>query len=62
VTSAADPGIIGRAPFTDGALRDLFEHSDGRQWVAGHGGERVYGVWLMPPDEPVMAGSGVGGS
>ena len=33
--------------------RDLFEGADGRQWVVGYDGERVYGVWLAPADEPV---------
>jgi len=24
------------------------------QWVIGYDGERVYGVWPLPPDEPVI--------
>jgi hypothetical protein len=32
----------------------MFEDSDGRQWVTGDDAERVYGVWLMPADEPVV--------
>ena len=41
-------------PFVDGVTRDVYEDADGRQWVAGYGGERVYGVWLVPADEPVV--------
>ncbi len=35
--------------------RDVYEDDDGRQWITGYDGERVYGVWLAPPDEPVIA-------
>jgi hypothetical protein len=45
---------VGRVPLTDGTERDIYEHADGRQYVLD-GGERVYGVWLAPPDEPVIA-------
>jgi hypothetical protein len=34
------------------------EDDGGRQWVFGYGGERVYGVWAMPADEPVVAEGG----
>jgi excisionase family DNA binding protein len=34
--------------------RDLFEGADGRQWVIGYEGKKVYGVWLMPADLTVM--------
>jgi hypothetical protein len=33
MTDATDSRIIGRVPFTDGAVRDLYEDADGRQWV-----------------------------
>ena len=52
----SDRRAVGRVPFVDGAARDVYEDADGRQWVAGHDGERVYGVWLMPADEPVVVG------
>ena len=44
----------GRVAFVGGATRDVYEDADSRQWVAGYGGERVYGVWLMPADEPLL--------
>jgi hypothetical protein len=31
---------------------------NGRQWVTGYDGERVYGVWLPPPDDPVVVEGG----
>ena len=43
-----------RRAFADGATRDVYEDADGRQWVAGYDGERVYGVWLVPGDEPLV--------
>ena len=49
-----DPRVVGRIPFVDGASRDVYEDTDGRQWVVGYEGERVYGVWIMPADEPVV--------
>jgi hypothetical protein len=54
VSEGADSRAIGRAPFADGVTREVYEDADGRQWVAGYEGERVYGVWVMPPDEPVV--------
>jgi hypothetical protein len=38
----------------DGVTRDVYEDADGRQWVIGYDGERVYGVWQLPADEPVV--------
>jgi hypothetical protein len=54
MNEVTDSRIIGRVPFADGVTRDVQADADGRQWVAGYDGERVYGVWLMPPDEPVV--------
>ena len=54
MTQPNNSRVVGRVPFVDGATRDVYEDADGRQWVAGHDGERVYGVWLMPADEPVV--------
>jgi hypothetical protein len=56
MSDANDLRIIGRVPFTDGVVRDVYEDADGRQWVVGHDGEKVYGVWLLPADEPVIVG------
>jgi hypothetical protein len=46
--------VVGRAPFLDGATREVYEDKDGRQREVGYGGERVSGVWLAPADEPLM--------
>jgi hypothetical protein len=35
VSDATDPRVIGRVPFTDGVIRDVYEDPDGRQWLAG---------------------------
>jgi hypothetical protein len=53
MSGAIGPPIVGRVPFVDGIERDVFEDADGRQWVTEYDGDRVYGVWLMPADEPV---------
>jgi hypothetical protein len=45
-----------RRPFTDGLERDGYEDAQGRQYVLDADGERVYGVWLGPADEPVVVG------
>ena len=52
MTAPTDPRVIGRVPFVGGVTRDVYEDSDGRQWVVGYDGERVYGGWLAPADEP----------
>jgi hypothetical protein len=44
---------IGERLFTDGSVRPVFELPDGRQYVECDDGERVYGTWLPPADEPV---------
>jgi len=36
------------------ASRDIFEDADGRQYVHGDEGEKVYGTWLPPVDEPIV--------
>jgi hypothetical protein len=55
MTKPGDSRVVGCVPVVDGATRDVYEDTDGRQWVAGYDGERVYGAWLMPADEPVVA-------
>ena len=54
-----DP-IIGRAPFTDGCERAVYEWSDGRQYVLDGAGLRVFGVWVVheESDVPIMAPAG----
>jgi hypothetical protein len=41
MSEATEPRIIGRVPFVDGVVRDVYEDADGRQWVIGYDGERV---------------------
>ena len=43
---------IARVQFVDGNTRPVFE-ADGRQFVVDDAGERVYGVWYIPPDDRV---------
>ena len=38
--------------FTDGVWRPVYEHADGGQYVTNADGDKVYGVWFIPPDEP----------
>jgi hypothetical protein len=40
----------------DGVTRAVYEDADGRQWVVGRDGEKVYGVWVRPADEPLIVG------
>ena len=54
MSDATDSRIIGRVPFVDGVNREVYEDADGRQLVTGYAGERVYGVWLIPADEPMV--------
>jgi hypothetical protein len=58
MSGAADCSVVGRVASVDGVTRDMHEDADGQQWVVGHDGERVHGVWLMPADEPVVVASG----
>jgi hypothetical protein len=54
MSEVTDSRVAGRVPFMDGVTRDVYEDSEGRQWVIGYDGVRVYGVWLLPADEPVV--------
>jgi hypothetical protein len=58
MNDADEPRAVGRVPFTDGVTRYVYEDADGRQWVVGHDGERVFGVWVAPADEPVVIEEG----
>jgi hypothetical protein len=44
--------IAGRRLFTDGLERDVYEDGKRRQYVFDPDGERVYGRWLLPANEP----------
>jgi PBCV-specific basic adaptor domain len=37
--------------FIDGVWRPVYEGADGRQYVIDGSGEKVYGVWYIPPDD-----------
>jgi hypothetical protein len=41
---------LGCRDFTDGTRRPVHADPDGRQWIIGDDGERVYGVWLPEED------------
>jgi hypothetical protein len=48
-----EPGRkIGHQVLSDGVAREVFEESDGRQYVLDDADARVYGQWLPPADEP----------
>ena len=48
---------LGEIELVDGSRRPVFEEPGGRQYVVDDNGERVYGVWIIPPDaeEPIVA-------
>ena len=56
-TAPAPPVVRGRL-FTDGLERDVYEHAAGRQYVLDGDGQRVYGQWLWPADEPHVVAAG----
>ena len=51
--------MLGHRLFTDGGRRPVYADSDGRQYVLGYDGEKVYGVWSLIEEEacdvPVIA-------
>jgi hypothetical protein len=56
--NAIEGRVVGRVPFMDGVNRDGYEDPEGRQWVIGYCGERVYVVWLKPSEQPETAERG----
>ena len=38
---------VGRARGADGVERDVYEDADGRQYVLGDQGEKVFGLWVL---------------
>lgn len=43
--------IIAYIWFADGVKRPVYQSADGRQYVVDDEGEKVYGVWYIPPEE-----------
>ncbi len=41
------PPPVGRVRGPDGVERDVYEDADGRQYVLGDQGEKVFGLWLL---------------
>jgi hypothetical protein len=54
VKARKDP-VIGTCRFTDGVERDVYQASDGRQFVIDDFGLPVFGVWLPPADNDADA-------
>jgi hypothetical protein len=55
MTPAAPDPVIGRRLFTDGVSLPVHRGPDGREYVIGYDGGRVYGAWLAPEAEPDTA-------
>jgi hypothetical protein len=49
VKTPKDP-VVGTCRFTDGVERDVYQVSEGRQFVIDDFGLPVFGVWLLPAD------------
>jgi hypothetical protein len=49
-TSAPTPATETQSSFSWARVRPVYE-VDGRQFVITDDGERVYGVWYIPPDD-----------
>jgi hypothetical protein len=47
-----DP-IIAYVLFTDGAKRPVYQEPGGKQYVIDDEGEKVHGVWYLPPEERI---------
>jgi PBCV-specific basic adaptor domain len=43
--------IIAYTEFADGPMRPVYKSATGGQYVIDDSGQRVYGVWIIPPDE-----------
>jgi hypothetical protein len=46
--------IVGRVPFADGCEREVDENDEGRQYVLDDDAAKVYAVWRLPANEPVV--------
>jgi hypothetical protein len=47
-----DP-IIAYVKFVDGARRAVYLEASGKQYVVDDEGEKVHGVWYLPPEERI---------
>lgn len=45
-----DP-VVAHIWFTDGVKRAVYQEPSGRQYVLDGDGEKVHGVWYIPPEE-----------
>jgi hypothetical protein len=45
--------IIAFVLFTDGAKRPVYQEPSGKQYVIDDEGEKVHGVWYLPPEERI---------
>ena len=45
--------IIGSREFADGTTRPVYTDLRGEYVI--YDGERVYGIWILPADEPIIA-------
>jgi hypothetical protein len=43
---------IGDRRFVDGSVRSVYLEADGRQFVVGDYGAKIFGMWLPSPDRP----------
>lgn len=50
--SAAEP--VAHVEFVDGTRRPVYEESPGRQYVLDDDGNRVCGIWFIPPEASVQ--------
>jgi hypothetical protein len=44
--------VLGHRLFADGVTRAVYLDAAGKQYVVGPDGERVPGVWVLPPEVP----------
>jgi hypothetical protein len=47
--------MIGEVVAVDGSTRTVWKEGDGRQFLVDDDGEKLYGQWLAPADEPIIA-------
>ncbi len=45
--------VVATVAFVDGIQREVYEEVSGHQYVLDDDGVRVYGIWLLSPEELV---------